>query len=658
MKTRHTWIGLALAITTPTWALDAVVGDGTPASCGEFAFEQALATVQNSGGGRVSFQCGPDPQFIALSSRKTLLAGTIIDGGGQVTFTGLNTTGLFAVPDAQTSVELHHLGLTQGRAVNDYGGAIQLGANSTLRLLDTQISQCAADFSGGAIHTQAGSTLQVEDSYIAQNQAGNGGAIAANGNVQLIDSLIAGNLATLDQGGGVQLWFGQLRAQGTRFSVNAAVNGGALLLRGSSAELIDSSFDENTASERGGAIALYESAALQGSYLRFTDNHGGMGGALHLGGFDAGVAGEPSPSAMVVIDNATFKRNDADDGGAAYIEGPNPLNAGGYGLIWTTDSAFVDNLSRGHGGAVLSFGQARFTDTHFTANEAEQGGALSLLGGYVASLPMQWGFTAMERVRFDSNHANMNGGAIFGGGVPVFDQVQFVRNHADQTGGAIAVTSPMPVITQSSFLDNSAQIRGGAISIRNGHQELLNLSFSGNQVIDPAGSGSDIHVYGDRTISGSTRLTHVTLIGSDADGGAALAVSDIGGRAWLYNSVIVGAPGEFACGSVNITSDGGNAMPADCSPQAPFDQVITTLADLQLSALSNQGSFTAGFVPNADSALLDAVDCPLERGVDQRGFTTPVDANGDGTARCDIGAIERRLNEPAANFATFRDGFE
>jgi len=658
MRTRHAWIGLASLISTPAWALDAVVGTGTPASCGEFAFEQALTTVQNSGGGRVSFQCGPDPHYIVLSSRKTLLAGTIIDGGGQITFTGLNTTGLFAVPDAQTSVELHHLGLTQGRAVADFGGAIQLGADSTLRLLDTQIYQCAADFSGGAIHTQAGSTLQIDSSQLTQNQAGNGGAIAANGSVNLTDSLIAGNLATLDQGGGIQLWFGQLHAQGTRFSVNAAVNGGALLLRGSSAELINASFDENTASERGGAIALYESAALQGSHLRFTDNHGGMGGALHLGGFDAGVTGEPSPSALVVIDNATFQRNDADDGGAAYIEGPNPTNAGGYGLFWTTDGAFVENLSRGHGGAVLSFGQARFTDTHFTANQAEQGGALSLLGGYVASLPMQWGFTAMERVRFDSNHATMNGGAIFGGGVPVFDQVQFVRNHADQTGGAIAVTSPMPVITQSSFLDNSAQIRGGAISIRNGHQELINLSFSGNQVIDPAGSGSDIHVYGDRTVSGSTRLTHVTVIGSDADGGAALAVSVIGGQAWLYNSIIVGAPGESACGSINIASDGGNAVPADCSPQAPFDQVIATFADLQLTPLSNQGSFTAGFVPLQGSVLLDTVDCPLERGVDQRGVATPVDADADGTARCDIGAIERRLNEPAASFATFRNGFE
>ena len=519
------------------------------------------------------------------------------------------------MPDAQASVELRQLALTQGRAITDFGGAIQLGANSTLRLIDSEITQCVADFSGGAIHTQAGSTLHVEDSYIAQNQAGNGGAIAANGTVNLIDSLIAGNLATSDQGGGIQVWFGQLQVIGTRFSVNTARNGGALLLRGTVASITGSSFDENTASERGGAIALYENAAMQGSGLRFTDNHGSMGGALHLGGRDDGVLGEPSPSAQVVLSSSVFQHNDADDGGAAYIEGPSPLNAGGYGLLWTEDSGFVDNLSRGHGGAVLSFGQARFTDTHFTANQAEQGGALSLLNTWISSLSFQWGFTAMERVRFDSNHANMNGGAIFGGGVPVFDQVSFVRNHAAQTGGAIAVTSAMPVIAQASFVDNSAQIRGGAISIRirNAHQELVNLSFSGNQVIDPAGNGSDIHVYGDRTISGSARLTHVTLIGSDADGGAALAVSDIGGRAWLYNSIVSAAPGAFACGSINITSDGGNAIPAECGAQAPSDWVINTFADLQLSPLSNNGSFTAGFIPLIGSGLIDAVDCPPER---------------------------------------------
>lgn len=660
MKTHPWWIALAGLAAMPVYALDAVVGDGTPASCNEFAFEQALLTVQNSGGGTIHFSCGADPQFIVLTSRKTLLAGTIIDGGGLITFTGLNATGLFAVPDAQTSVELRHVGLKQGRAITDFGGAIQLGANSTLRLLDTQIYQCSADFSGGAIHTQTGSTLHVEDSYIAQNQAGNGGAIAANGTINLINSLIAGNLATLDQGGGIQVWFGQLQVMGTRFSVNSATNGGALLLRGTVASITDTSFDENTATERGGAIALYENAVLQGNGLNFTDNHGGMGGALHLGGSDDGVLGEPSPSAQVVLSNSVFQRNDADDGGAAYIEGPNPLNAGGYGLLWTEDSGFVDNLSRGHGGAVLSFGQARFTDTHFTANRAEQGGALSLLNTWISSLSFQWGFTAMERVRFDSNHANMNGGAIFGGGVPVFDQVSFVRNYAAQTGGAIAVTSAMPVIAQASFVDNSAQIRGGAISIRNAHQELLNLSFSGNQVIDAAGSGSDIHVYGDRTISGSARLTHVTLIGSDDDAGAALAVSDIGGRAWLYNSIVSAAPGAFACGSINITSDGGNAIPAECGAQAPSDWVINTFADLQLSPLSNNGSFTAGFIPLIGSGLIDAldVDCPSERPVDQRGIATAQDGDNNGEARCDIGALERRPAEPGANYATFRNGFE
>ena len=84
---RHILAAGLLIVSLASWADDAVVGNGTPASCNEFAFDQALATVQNSGGGTIT-SAGADPQFIVLTSRKTLLAGTIIDGGGLITFTG------------------------------------------------------------------------------------------------------------------------------------------------------------------------------------------------------------------------------------------------------------------------------------------------------------------------------------------------------------------------------------------------------------------------------------------------------------------------------------------------------------------------------------------------------------------------------------------
>ena len=54
--------------TAPARAADAVVGSGSPASCTEIAFDTALNTVQLSGGGTISFNCGAAPQ--SSSSRR------------------------------------------------------------------------------------------------------------------------------------------------------------------------------------------------------------------------------------------------------------------------------------------------------------------------------------------------------------------------------------------------------------------------------------------------------------------------------------------------------------------------------------------------------------------------------------------------------------
>jgi hypothetical protein len=63
--------------------------------------------------------------------------------------------------------------------------------------------------------------------------------------------------------------------------------------------------------------------------------------------------------------------------------------------------------------------------------------------------------------------------------------------------------------------------------------------------------------------------------------------------------------------------------------------------DPQLGPLQDNGGLTLSRAPSATSPLLDAVldgTCPA---TDQHGVTRPLDANHDGVARCDIGAVER-----------------
>src|ERR1019366_1955400 len=79
--------GQAEDVSSPT----TIVGMGTPASCTGDAFVAAVAM-----GGVITFNCGPDPVTIALTSTAKVFndKGTklVIDGGNKVTLSGGGTT--------------------------------------------------------------------------------------------------------------------------------------------------------------------------------------------------------------------------------------------------------------------------------------------------------------------------------------------------------------------------------------------------------------------------------------------------------------------------------------------------------------------------------------------------------------------------------------
>ena len=68
-----------------------VVGTGTPASCTEAVLDAAL-----TGGGTVTFNCGPSPVTIPVTHQTTIKKKTSIDGGGLITLGG-STAGVFEV---------------------------------------------------------------------------------------------------------------------------------------------------------------------------------------------------------------------------------------------------------------------------------------------------------------------------------------------------------------------------------------------------------------------------------------------------------------------------------------------------------------------------------------------------------------------------------
>ncbi|HSN75113.1 MAG TPA: hypothetical protein VL334_08490, partial [Anaerolineae bacterium] len=65
-------------------AANAVVGNGSPASCTEAAFNAALATASN-GGGTITFNCGSAVKTIDFTTSKVVNLGNVtIDGNSRI----------------------------------------------------------------------------------------------------------------------------------------------------------------------------------------------------------------------------------------------------------------------------------------------------------------------------------------------------------------------------------------------------------------------------------------------------------------------------------------------------------------------------------------------------------------------------------------------
>ncbi len=75
---------------TPVQAADATSRNGTPASCTESAFDTALATVQGSGSGTITFDCG-STATILFTSQKAISGEVTIDGDDKIILSGANS---------------------------------------------------------------------------------------------------------------------------------------------------------------------------------------------------------------------------------------------------------------------------------------------------------------------------------------------------------------------------------------------------------------------------------------------------------------------------------------------------------------------------------------------------------------------------------------
>ena len=261
-----------------------VVGDGTPASCTESALEEAIAA-----GGVVTFNCGPSPYRLVLSSTKSISQDTVIDGGNLVTLDGgghvrqllLNTNNFLATTPTLT---LQNITLANGHGTDNAGTGAPTGGGAiyryggTLNVINSQFMNnvgpaSGQDSAGGAIYSVGVGTTTVVGSIFEGNQSSDGGALGNLGaSVDLVNDTIQGNQAT-----------------GTGGNPGNGGNGGGVYMDGAniSIKMCGTHVDSNQGNAYGGGFffvddALAGTAAIDQS--SFDGNSAAFAGGLYLQG--------------------------------------------------------------------------------------------------------------------------------------------------------------------------------------------------------------------------------------------------------------------------------------------------------------------------------------------------------------------------------------
>jgi predicted outer membrane repeat protein len=326
------WVGLAVM---GLWASSAGATNAVVTNCTESGFNSALSTVDSSGGGTITFNCGTATITCTTSNDRSISSAVTIDGGGQITLDGNNGVSLIQVFGSGNAT-LKNLTLQHG------GNSIGFTALENFGLL----------------------TL---DHVRVQNNAGSASAVKNHGTLNVRWSTFASNNATgsTTDGGAIYHDGTDLHVSASTFNGNQVGRNGAAIFAASPLTIVNSTFTANTATSGGGAI--YQSGS----------------------GFDSTVI-----YATIVGNNALFGAGLYNDGGgtSTLTIGKSIVSANTTGNCDGVLASSGYNLSNGTGcGGV-------FTNTGDLVNQTLNMGALASNGGPTQTLLPAAGNPAINHV--------------------------------------------------------------------------------------------------------------------------------------------------------------------------------------------------------------------------------------------------------------------
>jgi hypothetical protein len=280
-----------------------VVGTGTPSSCTGDGFVAAVAK-----GGIITFNCGPDPVTIVLTSTAKVFndKGTklVIDGGNKVTLSGGGTVRILYMATCDKAQVY-----PPGPGDCNTNPGVQLVVQN-ITFVDGSAKGIAEgtnnDGGGGAIHAQGGS-LKVVNARFFNNVCDDLGSDVGGGAIRKLDYLVAPGA-----GPARPVWIVNSTFGGDTGFGNSCANGGALSSIGVSWNIFNSWFSYNTAVGHGA-----------------NSGQGGNGGAIYNDGNEI----------VLDITSSLLENNVANEGGSAVFFVSNNMS----GSITITDSIARNN---------------------------------------------------------------------------------------------------------------------------------------------------------------------------------------------------------------------------------------------------------------------------------------------------------------------------